>query len=49
MSTFSLEQSNKTGNFDAHLILLQYKQELMSRFMDLKTINPKLTRKEPKK
>ena len=43
---FSLEQISKTGNLDANLILRQYKLDLMSRFMEMKSNNPKLTQKE---
>ena len=39
---FSSEQISKTGNLDANLILRQNKLDLMSRFMELKSINPKL-------
>ena len=45
-NTFSLEQISKTGNLDANLILRQYKLDLMSRFMEMKSNNPKLTQKQ---
>ena len=44
--TFSLEQISKTGNLDANLLLRQYKLELMSRFVEIKSITPKLTQKQ---
>ena len=40
--TFSLEQISRTGNLDANLIPRQYKLDFMSRFMEPKSINPKL-------
>ena len=42
MNTFSLEQISKTGNFDSNLIPRQYKLDLMVRFMEIKSVNPKL-------
>ena len=36
------EQISKTGNFDAKLKLRQNKQNFMSRFLELKSINRKL-------
>ena len=45
-NTFSLEQISKTGNLDANLILRQYKLDLMSRFMEMKSNNPKFTQKQ---
>ena len=41
-NTFSLEQLSKTGNLDANLILHQYKINLMSRFREVKSVNPKI-------
>ena len=41
-TTFSLEQISKTRSLDANLILRQYKLDLMFRFMEPKSINPKL-------
>ena len=46
MSTFSLEQIPKTRNLDAKLILRQYKQNLISNFQEIKSIDPKLTKKQ---
>ena len=45
-NTFSLEQISRTGNLDANLILLQHKLDLMARFMEMKSVNPKIKRKE---
>ena len=45
-NTFSLEQISKTGNVDANSILLQHKLDLMARFMEIESINPKLKQKE---
>ena len=45
-NTFSLEQISKTGNLDANLILRQYKLDIMARFMETKSNNPKLTQKQ---
>ena len=45
-NTFSLEQISKTGNLDANLILRQYKLDIMARFMEMKSNNPKLTQKQ---
>ena len=41
-NTFSLEQIYKTGNLDSNLILRQYKLDLMARFTEIKSVNPKL-------
>ena len=40
-NTFPLEQVSKTGKPDSNLILRQYKLDLIARFMELKSINPK--------
>ena len=45
-NTFSLEQISKTGNLDANLILRQYKLDIMAKFMETKSNNPKLTQKQ---
>ena len=39
--TFSLQQISQTGNLDSNLILRQYKFDLMARFMEIKSNNPK--------
>ena len=44
--TFSLEQRSRTGNLDAKFILRQHKLDLMARFMETKSVNPKMKRKE---
>ena len=41
-NTFSLEQISKTGNLDSNLILRQYKLNLIARFMEIKSVNPKI-------
>ena len=46
MNSFSLEQLSKTGSLVANLILRQYNLDLMSRFIDIKSDNPKLTGKQ---
>ena len=44
--TFSLEQRFKTGNLDANLISRQYNIDLTARFMEVKSMIPKLTQRE---
>ena len=44
--TLSLEQINRTGNLDANLLLHEDKLPLRARFMEIKTINPKMKQKE---
>ena len=44
--TFSSKQMYKTGNLDAKLISHQYKSDLMARFVEINSVNPKLTQKE---
>ena len=41
-NTFSLEQISKTGNLDSNMILRQYTLDSMARFMEIKSVNPKL-------
>ena len=41
-NNFSLEQISKTDDLDSNLILRQYKLDLMARFMEIKSVNPKL-------
>ena len=41
-NTFPSEQISKRGNFDSNLILRQYKLYLMAKFMEIKSVNPKL-------
>ena len=43
--TFFAEKTSKTGNLDANLKIWQYKQDLMSQFVEIKTINSNLTSK----
>ena len=40
--TFSLQQISQTGNLDSSLILCKHKLDLMARFMEIKSVNPKL-------
>ena len=42
MRQFCCEKKPITGNFDANLILRQNKLEVMARFMEIKSFNPKL-------
>ena len=44
--TFPLQQKSRTGNLDAILKDHHYKLVLMARFMDIKSINPKMKLKE---
>ena len=48
-NTFSLEQINGTGNLHANLTLRQHKLNLLAHFLEIKSINPKLKRKEKAK
>ena len=41
-NTFSLEQISETVNLDSSLIFRQYKLNLMARFMEIKSLNPKI-------
>ena len=45
-NTFSLQQKPQTGNLDKNLITRQYKLDLKARFMEMKSINPKLKQSE---
>ena len=45
-NTFSLQQKPQTGNLDSNLITRQYKLDLKARFMEMKSINPKLKQSE---
>ena len=40
-ATFSLEQIPKTGPLDFSLIFLQYKPDLLVKFMEIKPLNPR--------
>ena len=46
MNTYTLSQVSKTGNLDSNLILRQYKLDLMCKFMQMKSGNPKKTQKD---
>ena len=41
-NNFSLQQISQTGNLDSNLILRQYELDLMARFMEIQSVNPKL-------
>ena len=45
-NTFSLSEISKTGSPICSLILRQYKLDLMARVIEIKAMNPKLTRNE---
>ena len=40
-NTFSLEKISRTGNLDANLVLRQHKLDLLARFMNCNSGNPK--------
>ena len=46
INTYSLEQMSETGNLDANLILRQYNLDLMWRFKETTSINPRLTQEQ---
>ena len=37
---------SKTGNLDSNLILRQFKLDLLARFMEIESVNPKLKHSE---
>ena len=42
-NTYSLDQKHrKTGDHNADLIMRQYKSESMAKFMEIKSVNPRL-------
>ena len=41
-NAFSLQQISQTVNLDSNLITRQYKLDLMARFMEIKSMSPKL-------
>ena len=45
-NTFSLQQMSQTGNVYSVLILRQHKFDLIARFLEIKSMNRKLTQKE---
>ena len=45
-TTVSLEQIFETGSLDSNSIFRQYKLDLMARFMEHKSTNPKLKQSE---
>ena len=46
MNIFSIEQISRARNVDADFILGQSKLDLMARFMEVKSVNPKLNQNE---
>ena len=44
--TFSLEKISRTGNRAAKLILRKHMPDSMARYMEIKSINPKMKQKE---
>ena len=45
-TTFSLEQIAKTGDLNADLIMRLYKMDKVAKFIEFKSINPKLKQSE---
>ena len=45
-NNFSLQQVSQTGNLDSILILRRYTLDLMTRFMEIYSVNPKLKQSE---
>ena len=45
-NTCFLSEISKTGSLNASLILRQYKLDLMTRFMEIKAMNPRLIQNE---
>ena len=45
-NTFSLEQRSKTGDHNADLIMRQNNLDKMAKYMEIKSINPKLKQSE---
>ena len=41
-NNFSLQQISRTGNLDSSLITRQSKHDLMARFLEIKSLNPKI-------
>ena len=46
MNNYSLNQLSRTGSLDSNLTLRQYKFDLMTRFLEMKSTNLKLFQKE---
>ena len=46
INTFSSDQISKTGDRNADLITRQYNLDKMAKFMEIKSINPKLKQSE---
>ena len=45
-NSFSLQQISQTGNLDSNLVLRQSELDMMARFMEVKTLNPRVIQKE---
>ena len=45
-NTFSLQQIATTGDLNADLIMRQYKWNKMAKFMEIKSVNPKVKQSE---
>ena len=41
-NTFSLQQASQTGNLDSNLITRHCKLDLVARFMEIKSLNPRV-------
>ena len=45
-NTFSVQQIAKTGDLNAGLIMTQHEVDKMAKFMEMKSISPKLKQSE---
>ena len=45
-NSFSLSELQKTAHFNSNLIMRQYRLNEMAKFMEVKSINPKLKQSE---
>ena len=45
-NTVSLQQKSQTGHLERNFLLRPYKLDLMARFMEIKSINPKVKQSE---
>ena len=48
-NTLFVQQLSRTANLDSNLILRQFKLDLMARFKEIKSINPKLGQDQAQK
>ena len=46
INTFSLEEISQTGILDGNLIIRQYKLNIVAKFIEKKSTNPKLKQSE---